>query len=107
MQKPKYLIFKSLSGLAFRVLKNRYGATMILALGWVTFISDIDLSFIIQEQVHLNKMKGEVLKISKKNDELILKLLELEENPQVLERIARERYFMKKPHEEVYRIENR
>ena len=49
-------------------------------------------------------MKVEVLEVSEKNDELILKLLELEENPKVLERIARERYFMKKPLEEVYRI---
>ena len=104
MQKPKFVSFKGIYGLALRVLKNRYGATMVLALGWVTFISDIDLPFIIQEQMHLNKMKVEVLEVSEKNDELILKLLELEENPKVLERIARERYFMKKPLEEVYRI---
>ena len=104
MQKPKQLSFKVISGLALRILKNRYGATIVLALVWVTFISDIDLPFIIQEQIHLNKMKVEALEVSEKNDELILKLLELEENPKVLERIARERYFMKKPLEEVYRI---
>ncbi|MBM55493.1 MAG: septum formation initiator [Euryarchaeota archaeon] len=86
------------------MLKNRYGATIVLALGWVIFISDIDLGFIIQEQIELNKMKSEVRSTIKKNDELILKLIELDENPKVLERIARERYFMKKPLEEVYRI---
>tara|TARA_B100001564_G_C20415615_1_gene567714 strand:- start:208 stop:528 length:321 start_codon:yes stop_codon:yes gene_type:complete len=86
------------------ILNNRYGATSVLAFGWVLFISDIDLGFIIKEQIELNKMKKEVERVIIKNDELILKLIELDENPKVLERIARERYFMKKPLEEVYRI---
>ena len=86
------------------ILRNRYGATSVLALGWVIFISDIDLGFIIQEQIELNKMKSEVERVMLKNDELILQLIELDENPKVLERIARERYYMKKPLEEVYRI---
>jgi len=90
--------------LILSILKNRYGATAALALGWVLFISDIDLGFIIQEQIELNKMKKEVKRIIVKNDELILQLIELDENPKVLEKIARERYFMKKPLEEVYRI---
>ena len=90
--------------LILSILKNRYGATSVLALGWVLFISDIDLGFIIQEQIELNKMKKEVERVIVKNDELILQLIELDENPKVLERIARERYFMKKPLEEVYRI---
>ncbi len=90
--------------LILSILKNRYGATSALALGWVLFISDIDLGFIIQEQIELNKMKKEVKRIIVKNDELILQLIELDENPKVLEKIARERYFMKKPLEEVYRI---
>ena len=90
--------------LILSILKNRYGATSVLAFGWVLFISDIDLGFIIQEQIELNKMKKEVERVIVKNDELILQLIELDENPKVLERIARERYFMKKPLEEVYRI---
>ena len=60
--------------------------------------------FFSQEQIELNKMKKEVERVIDKNDELILQLIELDENPKVLERIARERYFMKKPLEEVYRI---
>tara|TARA_B100000683_G_C12481134_1_gene551433 strand:- start:1046 stop:1366 length:321 start_codon:yes stop_codon:yes gene_type:complete len=104
MLKRSKEILKAAYLIALGVLKNRYGATIVLALGWVIFISDIDLGFIIQEQIELNKMKSEVRSTIKKNDELILKLIELDENPKVLERIARERYFMKKPLEEVYRI---
>ena len=53
--------------LILSILKNRYGATSVLALGWVLFISDIDLGFIIQEQIELNKRKKEVQRISVNN----------------------------------------
>lgn len=86
------------------ILRNRYAATTILALFWVMFISDVDLFFIASEQMELNEMKKEISEIKVKNDELILELIELDENPDHLERVARERYFMKKPQEEVYRI---
>jgi len=86
------------------VLRNRYAATTILALFWVMFISDVDIFFIASEQMELNDMKQEISEFKVKNDELILELIELDENPDHLERVARERYFMKKPQEEVYRI---
>lgn len=104
MQKLNFNWLKHSYEFVLGLLRNRYGAVIVLALGWVTFISDIDLPFIIEEQIELNAMTREVENISEKNDELILKLIELDENPKVLERIARERYFMKKPLEEVYRI---
>ena len=104
MLKRSQEILKPICQFALGVLKNRYGATTVLAFGWIIFISDIDLTFIIQEQIELNKIKAEVKSKMGKNDELILKLIELDENSKVLERIARERYFKKKPLEEVYRI---
>lgn len=86
-------------------LKNRYAATSVIALLWVMFISDIDIFFIASEKIELNKMKDKVIEITEKNVALKHQLKELEdENPRILERVARERYFMKKPLEEVYRI---
>ena len=89
---------------ALVVLRNRYAATTLLALGWVMFISDVDIFFIISEQMELNEMRTEISEVKQKNDDLMLQLIEIEENPEHLERVARERYFMKKPQEEVYRI---
>lgn len=86
------------------ILRNRYAATSLLALFWVMFISDVDIFFIASEQIELNEMRKEITEIKQKNDELMLELIELDENPDHLERVARERYFMKKPQEEVYRI---
>ena len=73
MLKRSKEILKAAYLIALGVLKNRYGATIVLALGWVIFISDIDLGFIIQEQIELNKMKSEVRSTIKKNDEIIVK----------------------------------
>jgi cell division protein FtsB len=68
------------------------------------FISDVDLFYIIDEQIELNEMKAEVRQTSSKNVDLQLRLEEIKSNPAALERVARERYFMKMPEEDVFRI---
>ena len=65
---------------------------------------NIDLFFIAKEQSKLQEMRKEVEVTNLKNNELRLQLEEIEKNPAVLERVARERYFMKRPEEEVFRI---
>ena len=95
---------KKITRLILEFLKNRYAATSVIALAWVIFISDIDIFFIASEKIELNKLKDKVTEISEKNIALELQLKELDKNPRVLERVARERYFMKNPLEEVYRI---
>ena len=98
------LRLEKITRFTLEVLKNRYAATSVIALVWVMFISDIDIFFIASEKIELNKMKDKVTELSEKNIALELQLEELDKNPKVLERVARERYFMKKPLEEVYRI---
>ena len=98
------LRLEKITRFTLEVLKNRYAATSVIALVWVMFISDIDIFFIASEKIELNKMKDKVTELSEKNIALELQLKELDKNPKVLERVARERYFMKKPLEEVYRI---
>ena len=98
------LRLEKITRFTLEVLKNRYAATSVIALVWVMFISDIDIFFIASEKIELNKMKDKVTELSEKNIALELQLEELDNNPKVLERVARERYFMKKPLEEVYRI---
>jgi cell division protein DivIC len=85
------------------VLKNRYAATFVIALTWIMFVSDIDLFFILREQRDLNRINREVASLTIKNLEIEGQLVDIND-VSTLERIARERYFMKKPNEEVYRI---
>ena len=99
------LRLEKITRFTLEVLKNRYAATSVIALVWVMFISDIDIFFIASEKIELNKMKDKVTEITEMNVALKRQLKELEdENPRILERVARERYFMKKPLEEVYII---
>jgi len=97
-------LLQRLSNVGLGILRNRYSATALIGLFWVMFISDIDLFFIAKEQSKLQEMREEVEVTNLKNNTLRLQLDEIEKNPAVLERVARERYFMKRPEEEVFRI---
>ena len=97
-------VIHQLSKVCLSILRNRYSATALMGLFWVMFISDVDLIFIAKENAKLQQMKKEVESTELKNDQLRLQLEEIDKNPAILERVARERYFMKRPEEEVFRI---
>ena len=100
----KYPVLRKIAQISLSILRNRYSATALIGLFWVMFISDVDLFFIAKEQSKLQEMRDEVKVTNLKNKELRLKLEEIEKNPAILERVARERYFMKRADEEVFRI---
>ncbi len=102
--RSKYPVLRKISQISLGILRNRYSATALIGLFWVMFISDVDLFFIAKEQSKLQEMRDEVKVTNLKNKELRLKLEEIEKNPAILERVARERYFMKRADEEVFRI---
>jgi hypothetical protein len=97
-------VLRKISNVGLGILRNRYSATALIGLFWIMFISDIDLFFIAKEQSKLQEMREEVVTTNLKNTELRLQLEEIDKNPAVLERVARERYFMKRPEEDVFRI---
>ena len=97
-------VLLKLSKVGLSILRNRYSATALIGLFWVMFISDVDLIFIAKENAKLQEMRKEVENTQLKNSELRLQLEEIDKNPAILERVARERYFMKRPEEEVFRI---
>ena len=54
----------------------------------------------------LNNLKKEIAKYSAEYEESTEKLNELTTNPEAIERIAREKYLMKKPNEDIYVFDN-
>ena len=52
----------------------------------------------------LSKAKQELAEVEARNEALRQRQATLLSDPQALERFARERYFMRRPNEEVYRI---
>ena len=91
------------SGL-FSALQNKFIAVTLLALIWATFIHDLGLLYVARETSQLRQLKSELVDIEKRNELLKQRQATLLTDPQALERFARERFFMRKPNEEVYRI---
>jgi hypothetical protein len=85
-------------------VQNRYFITGLFGLVWVSFISDIDLIFLMKSQRQLNAYHTEAEHFEVRIEAMRRDLDDLSSDPAKLERFARERYFMKKPDEDVFRI---
>ena len=85
-------------------LQNKYIAATLVALVWATFIHDLGLPFVVREARELSKAKQELAAAEIRIEELRQTQATLLNDPQALERFARERYFMRRANEEVYRI---
>jgi len=85
-------------------LKNRYVMTAAFGLVWVTFVSEIDLIYLVKSKVELNRLKTEVSHYKNEIAATQNQLVDLTSNPERLERFAREKYFMKLDNEDLFRI---
>lgn len=70
----------------------------------MSFISDIDLIFLMKSQRQLNSYHREAQHFEAQIESTRKNLQDLSSDPLKLERFARERYFMKRPDEDVFRI---
>ena len=88
-------------------LKNKYIIAIILVLIWLLFFDNNNFIQQVKFSKELNKLEKEreyyIREIEK--DSIMKK--ELEENPEALERFAREQYYMKKENEDIFIIEQK
>ena len=85
-------------------LQNKYVAATVLAVVWSTFIHDLGMLYVWRESRNLHHLEQELFEVSQRNEALRQRQADIFANPTALERFARERYFMRRPNEEVYRI---
>jgi|TARA_B110000444_G_C18634995_1_gene498696 cell division protein FtsB len=90
--------------LQFNGEQNRYLVTGLIALFWVTFVSDIDLIYLVKSKQEINAQERQVRHYEDSIVALYDQLEDLSSNPQRLERFAREHYFMKRDNEDLFRI---
>lgn len=90
--------------LRLKNFQNRYLLTGCAALFWVTFISDIDLIYLVKSKNYLMTQERQVEHYERSIRELYVQLEDLSSNPERLERFAREHYFMKRDNEDLFRI---
>ena len=89
---------------ALHTLQNKYVAATVLAVVWSTFIHDLGMLYVWRESRNLHHLEQELFEVNQRNEELRQRQADIFANPKALERFARERYFMRRPNEEVYRI---
>lgn len=81
---------------------------LIIIAFFVTHLAFIDDNNLVKRQQckqEIRELKQEIKYYQEENDKSIKLLEELNSNPEVLERIARERYYMKKDNEDIYIFE--
>ena len=87
------------------IRQHKYLITILVFLLVVVFLDENSLMKRAQYRQEISTLKSEIQKYRTQYNEDTQKLKELMENPVALEKIAREKYFMKKPNEDIFIIE--
>lgn len=80
----------------------KYLIVMVLGVIVVGFLDENSFRKRIQYQMQISDMKKEIKRYNDQNAEDLRQLRELERDPTAIEKIARERYYMKADDEDIY-----
>lgn len=81
---------------------------LITVLGFIIIIVFLDENSLIQRAKHkheITTLNSEIARYKKQYEEDTRRLKEIMNNPEALEKIAREKYLMKKPNEDIFIFE--
>ena len=84
------------------ICKHKYLITIVIFLVIIVFLDENNLINRFQHKNEIRLMKEEIEEYRKQFDEDTERLKELTDNPEGLEKIAREKYLMKKPNEDIF-----
>ena len=87
------------------VRKHKYMITVVGFLVIIVFLDDNSLIQRAKQRQEIKALTADIEKYRKQFEEDTEKLKELNENPDAMEKIAREKYLMKKPNEDVFIFE--
>ena len=80
----------------------KYLIVCVLGVAYIGFLSENSLTKLVKLDMRLDDLKHEVEQYNKEDDYAKRALDELKNNPEAVEKVARERYFMKKADEDVF-----
>ncbi len=90
-----------------KFLRNKYILAVGFFLLWICLFNDIDLFYIIRSQREVNALKAEAKELEESNEKALTSLAELSSSKKMLEKFARETYYMKRDNEDVYVFKER
>lgn len=84
------------------IARHKYLLTIIFGLALVCVIDENSLRKYATYQLRINELKSEIEAYEQQFERDSVRLRALTNDPKGVERIARERYFMKRPNEEIF-----
>lgn len=87
------------------IRRHKYMVTFVIFIIIIGFIDDNNLIRRIQHQREINNLNDQIETYRKQYEEDTRMLKEITSNPQAIEKVAREKYFMKKPNEDIFIIQ--
>ena len=85
--------------------RHKYLITLVVFGVIIVFLDENSLIQRAKHKEEINTLNHEITKYRKQFEEDTRKLKELTNNPEALEKIAREKYLMKKPNEDIFIFE--
>lgn len=87
------------------IRRNKYYITIGLFVAVVGFLDENSLVRRVKNKREISNLQEEINKYKAEYEESTERLNELMENPAAMEKVAREKYLMKKPNEDIYVFE--
>ncbi|WP_455673369.1 FtsB family cell division protein [Phocaeicola sp.] len=87
------------------IRRHKYLLTVLVFVVVIGFLDENSMIQRIKHRNEINTLNSEIEKYRKQYEEDTERLKELTTNPEALEKIAREKYLMKKPNEDVFVFE--
>lgn len=82
--------------------RYKYLVTIVIGVAIVGVIDDNSLLQHIENRIQISEMRDEIQKYQARNEAASSELEALKRNPRAIEKIARERYFMKADDEDIF-----
>ena len=104
-QKQKEISMSKLMTVWSYIRQHKYLITIVAFLVIIVFLDENSLIQRAKHKQEISTLNSEIIKYRKQFEEDTRRLKELENNPEALEKIAREMYLMKKPNEDIFIFE--
>ncbi len=105
LQKKSHI--RNMKRWAIKFFRNKFVLALLLNLIYISFIHNINLFYIVRSKMETERLGAEIEMMKEKNKQVQQDLIEISTNKKTLEKYAREEFYMKRDHEDVYVIKSK
>src|SRR3954447_12246586 len=90
--------------LLFKILKNKYVISLVVFVVWISFFDRNDLFTQWDRKQELQKLETSTMFYEKEIANTKKDLMDLNNKPAILEKFAREKFYLKRPNEDLFLV---